>query len=176
MNLYKKISFAALLIFVLNCGKTDTGAAAAKNLKWLSFNEGYELALKEKKYLLVDFYADWCKWCKVMETETFEKPDIINRLNADYITARVHVDKPGKIQFKGRILSSEEFAAGMGIVNLPTLMFFDKNGEALTKIPGFIDEKTMLPFLAYISSGCYNKQVSFDEYVKNSALCSGKKL
>ena len=176
MGLYKKLSFATLLILILGCGKIETGAAATGNLKWLSFSQGYELALKEKKHLLVDFYADWCKWCRVMETETFTKPDVINKLNADYVTARVYVDRPEKIQFRGMSMSSEEFASGMGINSLPTLMFFDKNGEALTKVPGFIDEKTMLPFLAYISSECYNKQVSFDEYTGNNALCSGKKL
>ena len=176
MNLYKKVSLTALLILVLGCGKIETNAASAGNLKWLSFNQGYELALKEKKHLLVDFYADWCRWCKVMETETFTKPNIIDKLNADYIIARVHVDRPEKIQFKGMSMSSEEFASGMGINGLPTLMFFDRNGEALTKVPGFMDEKTMLPFLGYISSECYNKQISFDEYAKNNALCSGKKL
>ncbi|MCL2026265.1 MAG: thioredoxin fold domain-containing protein, partial [Leptospirales bacterium] len=171
----KKAFFAALLVFMLSCEKTGTSAAAVKGPKWLSFNQGYELALKEKKHLLVDFYADWCRWCKTMETQTFAKPAIISKLDADYIIARIHVDKPEKIQFKGMNMSSEEFAGGMGIEGLPTLMFFDKNGEALTKIPGFLDEKTMLPILDYISSECYNKQVSFDEYVKNNALCRADK-
>jgi len=176
MNLYKKLSLAVLLVLALSCRQTETNAAAAKNSRWLSFNQGYELALKEKKYLLIDFYADWCKWCKLMETETFAKPGIISKLEADYVTVRVHVDRFEKIEFKGMSMSSEEFASGMGINSLPTLMFFDRKGEALTKVPGFIDEKTMLLFLDYISSECYSKQVSFDEYVRNNALCSGKKL
>ena len=177
MNLHKKTFFAVLLVFILSCEKTGAGVEAARSLKWHSFNQGYELALKEKKHLLVDFYADWCKWCKVMETETFTKPNIIGKLDADYIIARVYVDRSEKILFKGMNMSSEEFAGGMGVDSLPTLMFFDKNGEALTKIPGFLDEKAMLPILDYISSECYNKQVSFDEYIKNNALCrSDKKL
>jgi len=170
------MSLAALLILILSCEKAETNAATTRGLKWLSFNQGYELALKEKKYLLVDFYAGWCKWCRIMEAETFTKPYIIDKLNADYIIARVHVDMPEKIQFKGMSMSSEEFASGMGIDSLPTLMFFDRNGEVLTKTPGFIDEKTMLPFLSYISSECYSKRVSFDDYVKNNAQCFGKKL
>ncbi|MCL1910587.1 MAG: thioredoxin fold domain-containing protein [Leptospirales bacterium] len=176
MDLYKKTSLVALLILILSCEKTTTNAVAAGSLKWLSFNQGYELALKQKKHLLVDFYADWCRWCKVMETETFTKPNIIDKLNADYIIARVYVDRTEKIQFKELNMSSEEFASGMGIDSLPTLMFFDRNGEALTKVPGFLDEKTMLPLLGYISSECYDRQVSFDKYVQNNALCPDKKL
>jgi thioredoxin-related protein len=173
------LSVVLLMLFAGGCGESKTSAAAknAENLTWLSFNDGYALAIKEKKHLLVDFYADWCSWCKVMETETFTKPNIVNKLNANYVIARVYTDKNSeKIQFKDMQLSPQEFAAGMGINGLPTLLFFDIKGEPVTKIPGFMDEKALLPVLEYISDGCYNTQVSFDDYLKDKTRCSGKKL
>lgn len=185
MRLNRKTIFALalIIIFIGSCGGKDESGAKAKNgnaggskLKWLSFNEGYALAQKEKKVMLVDFYADWCKWCIVMDSETFSDTDVINKLNESYITVRVHTDKEDgeKIRFNGRVFTNQGFASLLGVQGLPTVMFFDKQGSFLTKIPGFVKKDMLLPVLDYLALECYSKSISFDDYMSGKADCKTK--
>ena len=53
-------------------------------VKWMNFNEGYTLAKKKNKVMLVDVYTEWCGWCKRMDKDTYAKPNIANELNKNY--------------------------------------------------------------------------------------------
>jgi len=169
---------AALLIFSCSKEAPETPLAKSPNLTgethWYSFNEGFKKALKEKKPMVIDFYADWCKWCKVMEKETFADSDVAGKLNKDYIAIRIHTDKPGneRIQFKKHNISVQEFSSMMGVQGLPTLVFMDATGQPITKIPGFIKKDVFLPLLSYMTEKCYAKNIAFEAYLKGNSPCS----
>ena len=57
----------------------------ADEIKWLGFNEGYALAKKKNKIMLVDVYTDWCGWCKRMDRDAFAKNDISSIVSKDYV-------------------------------------------------------------------------------------------
>ena len=71
-------SITTIFVFI-NCSaeaenseKKSAKALSHKHqVTWIGFNEGLEKAAKEKKNILVDFYTDWCHWCKVMDEKTF---------------------------------------------------------------------------------------------------------
>ena len=44
--------------------------------------------------------------------------------------------------------------------------FFDKKGEPITVIPGYIPPETFLPILKYIKQEWYLKKISFKEFLK----------
>ena len=62
----KKFSFlfivAVAIVFLI---QINNSYSAGKD--WLKFDEGMAKAKKENKSVLVDFYTDWCHWCKEME-------------------------------------------------------------------------------------------------------------
>ena len=182
MSLYKRIVPTLMILIMLagSCANQSESSQSKNNtsgiIKWLSFNEGWALAQKQKKPMLVDFFADWCKWCIVMDKETFTDYEVAQKLNESYITVRVYTDKTDgeKLQYKGKSFTNQEFATGMGIQGLPTLLFFDKKGNPITKIPGFIKKDMLMPILDYISTECYNKNITFDDFVSKKGIC-GKK-
>lgn len=45
-------------------------------MAWQDWNTAYKQAVKEKKYMLVDVYTDWCGWCKRMDRDTYSKPSV----------------------------------------------------------------------------------------------------
>jgi thioredoxin-related protein len=112
-----------------------------------------------------------------MDKETFSDREVSEKLAKDFVTIRIHTDKPGseRINFGNHSFPAQDFPAMLGVQGLPTVVFFDIEGKPITKIPGFIKKETFLPLLKYISEGCYLQNVSFDSYVEGRASCGGRK-
>jgi thiol:disulfide interchange protein len=76
----KAINILALGMVILLF--TSFTKPAESELKWYGWNEGYPLAKKEGKLILVDAYTDWCGWCKKMDRDTYANADVIKNLKA----------------------------------------------------------------------------------------------
>ncbi len=161
------IQTAALLIIFA------AAAAGGESPRWYSFNEGMDRAKKLKKPILIDFYADWCHWCKVMDRKTFSHQAVSAYLNNNFIAVRIHTDKPNQtISYRSRNYSPREFLSFLGGRGLPALVFMTKEGELITRIPGFVEKEVFFPLLTYIKKECYRKTVPFDKkYISNQGLC-----
>ncbi len=67
--------------------------------------------VKSSQPVVVDFYADWCGPCKIIEP-------VIHKLSEEY---------QGKVKFvKVDTDANQELAVQFGIMSIPTVMFFSK--------------------------------------------------
>ena len=67
--------------------------------------------VKSSQPVVVDFYADWCGPCKIIEP-------VIHKLSEEY---------QGKVKFvKVDTDANQELAMQFGIMSIPTVMFFSK--------------------------------------------------
>lgn len=91
---------------------------------WLkSIKQGFDLAKKTGKPLIIDLYADWCTYCKVLENEIFPSGPVAKELEK-FISVR---------------LNGEEFPNLMKryeVKGYPTILFLDKNGNYIDKLTG----------------------------------------
>lgn len=86
----------------------------------------------EGRYVMLDFYADWCVSCKEMELLTFSDPAVraklqnVLLLQAD-VTANSTVDK--------------KLLARFGLFGPPAILFFDSSGHEVreSRVIGFMD-------------------------------------
>ncbi|MDG6981571.1 MAG: thioredoxin [Nitrososphaerota archaeon] len=70
-----------------------------------------EEVVKSNQPVVVDFYADWCGPCKMVEP-------IMHQLSKDYA---------GKVKFvKIDTDANQELAMQFGIMSIPTVMFFSR--------------------------------------------------
>ena len=88
-------------------------------IKHISQNE-YESILKDHKFVVIDFFADWCGPCQMLSP-------IINKLvekHKDIYFCKVNVDQENGL------------ALGLGIASIPTLIFY-KDKKPINTIQGY---------------------------------------
>lgn len=88
--------------------------------------ESARQAAEERDTLvMLDFYTDWCTWCKRLERETFADPAVRDELAA-MVALKLNAEKSGA-----------EAAAQYGVDSYPTIVFTDPDGEEVDRILGY---------------------------------------
>src|SRR5690349_5873834 len=76
------------------------GLSAPGEPVWLTrYGTALEQAEREKRPLLIDFDATWCKHCKRMATGPMQEADVVAAL-APYVTARIDFDQNKAVAMK----------------------------------------------------------------------------
>jgi thioredoxin-related protein len=158
------------------CGEKGTSEKSSKATTdakmWVSFNEGMARAAKENKHVVIDFYTSWCRWCKVMDQETFSDPDVKKLLREHFVAIRVDAeDKTQNLSYQGQEYSPFSLGRRFGVRGFPSLAYLDREGDLITVIPGFVPAKTFLPLLQYMQQECYKQRMTFDEFMKKKGNC-----
>lgn len=163
--MYKKTLITLILVFLV---ADASGLAVENSNKWYSFDEGLKQAQKEKKPVMIDFYADWCHWCKVMDKKTFSEKTVTDYLRKNFISIKLETEnRNDSNHFKGNTYSSAQLTKAFRVTALPTIAFLDKNQDPVTIFPGYIPPETFISFLKYIYKECYLNKISFEEFMKN---------
>ncbi len=140
----------------------------AEKASWIDFDEGLVRAKKENKNMVVDFYTDWCHWCKVMDEKTFQEANVKKKLEKRFVTVRLNAeDANASATYKGTSYTNVELTQAFGVTGYPTLAFLKPNGDIITTVPGYVPAETFIHILNFIDQKMYEKNVSFDEFVKS---------
>lgn len=158
---------SVLLFFLMSCGT----ASSDTSVKWYDLTSGMIEASRQGKPVVIDFYADWCHWCKVMDKETFSETKVAERLKNDFIAIRVDTQSMETLTFNKKKLTPNQLSLEFGVQGLPTVVFLDKTGEYIDKLPGFIKAEMFFQVLGYIKDECYKMKVSFKDYTSGKIDC-----
>jgi thioredoxin-related protein len=142
----------------------DDTKSANGQLTWLSFEQGLALSKKEKKMVVVDFYTDWCGWCKKMDKDTYGNASVMKFAKEKLVLVKVNAESNEKTRFRDKEYSYRELAMAFGVTGYPATAFIDATGEVLTLVPGYIPADKFLPVLEFLSGG-HHKTMKFEEYM-----------
>jgi thioredoxin-related protein len=135
--------------------------------EWIAFDEAMAKAAAEKRFVIIDFSTEWCKWCKVMLAKTYTDPAVVKAIQDNFVAIPIDGESSGQITYLGKTLTQADFTINMKIDGFPTTVFMDDQGNVLEKRAGYIDAPTFLKILKYFTSGEY-KKTKLDEYLTAS--------
>lgn len=161
------ITLLGLLVWAVLFTSFATSGEQSKSsaIEWQEFSKALELAKKQNKIVVVDFYTDWCGWCKRMDKDTYGHADVIKYAKAKLIMSKVDAESQEKTRFKERELTYQQLAMGLGVRGYPTTMFFDSNGDLLTSISSYLTAEQFMPILEFLSEGHY-KTMKYDAFLE----------
>ena len=113
-------SAVCLVVLVFSGGCSEP--AAEGGIAWIhSEEEGLALAKQENKPVIIDFYADWCPPCKMMDKNTFPDPRVVKELGR-FVAVKADVTSPDS---PGQPAAKKYNVTG----GLPTYVFIDSQGQ-----------------------------------------------
>lgn len=131
----KLISFIAvgsLLFFVSSWWENSQSGEddAYIKLGGLSFHTSIDTGISEAKNLgkpiFLYFRSETCYWCKKFEEEALSDKRIIDILNNNFVIVSIDTFKQKNV------------AKILGVRSTPFIIFFTKDGEEISRIPGYI--------------------------------------
>src|SRR5450432_2145217 len=82
--------------------------ASTKNLTkvesavhWMTFEQAVQKNKTEKRRIFIDVFTDWCGWCKVMDKETFNEPQVAKLLNEKFYAVKFNAEQTEDVVFNG---------------------------------------------------------------------------
>lgn len=121
------------LVFITACSSSKTSVANAPKTgiqfaQEKQFEKVLEKAKAENKLVFVDFYADWCIPCKMMDKEVLSDKAIGDFFNKNFINIKVDGEKD----------NGPDLSAILGVRAYPTFLFLDDIGRIVERREGSI--------------------------------------
>jgi len=116
--------------------------------------------VKPKK-VFIDFYTDWCVYCRKMDKVVFTKPEVIEVLNSEYYSVRFDAETDAIVTFGERQFINDQIgqtrrplhqmaqllALREGQFVAPTLVLLDESFRVTSRYFEYLDSKQLLKVL-----------------------------
>lgn len=185
------MNYRLLILTTLLFGWAHAASAQSPSINWMSFEEAVEQSRENPKKFFIDFYTDWCGWCKRLDQVTFQDPEVIALLNKYYYPVKFDAEESDPVSFGGKEYvyvkppnsrrGYHELAATLmqGKMSYPTMIIMQVNESAgqveiITPIQGYLDGAKLEPILHYLGDDLHLKKVDWEEYRANYATNNGQ--
>ncbi|MEO1258343.1 MAG: thioredoxin family protein [Bacteroidota bacterium] len=154
-----KIIGCPVVLSLFLCAPLIAQEAAA--VRWLSFEELEDsLSVKPKK-VFIDFYTDWCTYCRKMDKVVFTNSEVVGVLNDQYYAVRFNAETDATITFGGQQFFNDQvdksrtpvhqiaqlLALRDGKFAAPTLVLLDEAFKVTSRHFEYMDSKKLLKAL-----------------------------
>lgn len=162
----RKVVFVLVTVSMLLLSGCSEKNEYAKNtdgsLTWLSVDEASKLKNLDGKYYFVDVYTHWCKWCKVMDAQTFTDSSVIKLLDEKFHVVKFNAEQTDIVNWNGteylykaggrRGIHTLALELLNGRLSYPSIAILDKDRKPIKIIVGFKKPEQLLKELNNLAS------------------------
>jgi len=139
---------------------------------YFDYDQALRCAREKKKPLFIDFVGHTCANCKVMESQVWSNPEVLERLRRDYIIVALYVDdrtelpenewvtsvRDGKVKKTIGKKNADFQATRFNVNGQPYYVLLDNNEEVLVEPRGF--DLNVEAFIQFLDKGVeeFNKR------------------
>jgi thioredoxin-related protein len=140
--------------------------AGSVNFAQSAFKASFEQAQREGKFVMVDFYTEWCKWCKVLDEKTYPDPAVKKIMDESFVFEKYNPEEAPSFTHDGKNYGGADVAKAFNVRGYPTVLFMEKDGTVIGALPGFVPPEVFVKILGFITSREYQK-TKFDDFLNS---------
>lgn len=160
------------LVLLTLIGVVFLGVAGlnAQEVNWMSWDEAMQRSQADAnpKKIFIDIYTDWCGWCKRMDKDTFQNPEVAAYMRDTFYMVKLDGEHKEPIVYNGKTYNYvakgrrgyHELAAALlqGRLSYPTVVFLDESRQMLSPVPGYQKPEPFLKIAKYFGEDIYKDQ------------------
>ncbi len=127
-----------------------------------------KVIIPKKDYALLIVESKSCIYCKQLDKDIKTEKALQEALkDIDLFKILYESYTPVKANFGGKIveMTENELAKTLNALSFPNLIFYDKQGNIILQIPGYLYPNQLVCIIDYVKTGAY-KQEDVNSYVK----------
>ncbi len=144
---------------------TTTSAAAEGEINWMTWDEAVKANEKAPKKIFIDFYTDWCGWCKRMDATTFVDPAVVAYVNKNFYAVKFDAEQKEDVVFQGTTFKWQPggrngyhqlaFELLSGRLGYPSYVYLTPNYERILISPGYKQAPDLQKEMQFVSEDHY---------------------
>jgi thiol:disulfide interchange protein DsbD len=112
---------------------SSSSSSSSSSINWGNdLNNAFKQAKTSNKMVFADFYADWCHYCKEMDSETYTDTNVQQMIAQSYIAVKIDAD------------ANPDLSSQYQVYGLPTIIIFNSNGQEIKRIEGYQSASQLL--------------------------------
>jgi len=128
--------FSTISLFL--CASLSAQEKEAVN--WLTFEQLEDSLAQKPKKVFIDFYTDWCTYCRKMDKAVFTKPQVIKELNENYYAVRFDAETEAEVVFSGQKLVNDQLGKSRAPIHQIAQLLALREGKFAPPVMVVLDE------------------------------------